>query len=280
MKKGFITAVCVLLVSSFLMTACAEKEAPAQAVPSIVQKDTPGSGEETSNEIPSTVQKDTPGSEGEPLDEQGTIIITNPEICYHICDELRIEQTDRFTEEQLSNIHTVDFSLLRDEDVEWLPRINFSDSNLDFRNNVNITDLRILEGFQSLKEQDFVECLWIGSWQEGYEALTSLEGLEYLFGGDGTVLNELRIDKYAAMDISALKDIGLCRQIIVNLMLSELLTGWEQLSDIYENNARIGTILINVFETNELGTIQILNYKLDSHSADVDKRIQEYSSDF
>ncbi len=261
MKKRLIAPVCIFLTSSFLLTACAEKEAPAEAVPSIVQKD-------------------TPGSEGEPLSEQGTIIITNPEICYQICNELGLEQTDSFTEEQLSNIHTVDFSLLRDEDVEWLPRISFSDSNLDFRNNINITDLRILEGFQSLKEQDYVECLLIGSWQDDCELLTSLEGLEYLFGEDGTILNELRIDKYAAMDISALKGLGLCRQIIVNLKLSELLTCWEQLSDIYENNANIGTILIYVFDTNQLGTIQILDYKLDFHAVDVDKRIQEYRSDF
>lgn len=244
MRKSLAVLVCILLMATFWLTACGEKD-------------------------------DGASMEGK---KQNVIAITNPEICRAICEELGLKQADSFTEEHLSQIHTVDFSLLRDEDAEWLPYINFSDSDLDFRNNKNITDLRILEGFKNFREWDSVECLWIGCWQDENEAIVSLDGLEYLFGEDGTVLDELRIDKYADMDISALKDIGLCGQIVVNVKFSELLSTWEQLNDIYDRNAKIGTILINVYDTDQNSTLRILDYKLDSHADDVDRRIRERNS--
>lgn len=287
MRKSLAVLVCILLMATFWLTACGEKEGLAQAPSSTAQKDTLISSKEPGGDIENgTDGESRRDMEGPSKDDgasmegkkQNVIAITNPEMCRAICEELGLKQADSFTEEHLSQIHTVDFSLLRDEDAEWLPYINFSDSDLDFRNNKNITDLRILEGFKNLREWDSVECLWIGSWQDENEAIVSLDGLEYLFGEDGTVLDELRIDKYADMDISALKDIGLCGQIVVNVKFSELLSTWEQLNDIYDRNAKIGTILINVYDTDQNNTLRILDYKLDSHAADVDRRIQERNS--
>lgn len=292
MKKSLTTPICAIFITlfttSFSLTACGKNDLPTKDASSVAQGEASVSSEEPvdiGNANIDLLRRDTDifsgdsaASTGEKM--QDAITITNPEICHTICEELGLKETDSFTGEHLSKIHTVDFSLLRDEDAEWLPHINLSDSNLDFRNNKNITNLRILKGFQSLKEQDRVKCLWIGSRQENNEAITSLEGLEYLFGGDGTILDEFRIEKNAGMDISALKNIGLCRQIIVNLDFSELMTAWEQLSDIYDSNTNIGTIIMNIYAANQSDTVQILDYRLDSHAADVDKRIRERSSGF
>ena len=190
------------------------------------------------------------------------ITITNPEICRDICESLGLEETDRFTLEELEKVYSIDWDVLRDEDVEWLPYITPGlDYSLDFFHNENITDLRILAGFEKFKEYDILR-LQLGHWTESCENLTSLDGIEELFGEDGPVLEQLNIQKCPNLeDISSLKNIGKCNQIKICLEDCRYITA-EMLQDVYDSNPNIDLITVSKYKN---PTTLVVDFELDSH---------------
>lgn len=201
------------------------------------------------------------------------VTVTNEEICRNICRELGIEQTDRFTREQLEEIYEIDCSVLRDEDAEWLPYVagNLFHSDLQFYQNNYITDLSVLRGFEIFRqwseaELELKEC----------ENLTSLDGIEFICNEEGTVLDCIWISKCPNLeDISALKEIGLCRQIILNLEDSEYITA-EMLQDVYDSNPNIREITVHKYKS---PTYAVKDYALDSHAPETDEKIRQWEQE-
>lgn len=194
------------------------------------------------------------------------ITITNEDICRDICEDLGLPETNRFTLEELEQVYDINYSVLRDEDVEWLPYIMPFHAYLNFYQNNNITDLKVLGGFEKIKGYDVADLRL-----KECENLTSLNGIEDLFNEDGPVLQGIEITECTNLeDISALKDIGLCLQVRICLEDCKNITA-EMVQDIYDSNPNIGTISVSKHKS---PTMRVRDYELDSHAAEVDERIR------
>lgn len=171
------------------------------------------------------------------------------------------------------NKNRIDCSVLRDEDAEWLPYVagNLFHSNLQFYQNNYITDLSVLKGFEIFRQ-------WSEAELELKECgnLTSLDGIEFICSEEGTVLDCIWISKCPNLeDISALKEIGLCRQIILNLEDSEYITA-EMLQDVYDSNPNIREITVHKYQS---PTYAVKDYALDSHAPETDEKIRQWEQE-